>query len=561
MIQVKLKNNILSEERSKSKFLDKASRDIKNFIIDQFNKFPETYFKQGVYEFKINDLESINKNEEINDIKDLKIIVQKKQLGKDLIKIERAFYDQYRSYIKIKFIFDTKLNSFEQLDKKYLQSLHEDILNAVYHELIHHTQFKYFRIGGNKNNLSYASLSFPLEIYPVNSLSGASDQEIEEYKYLSSPEEIDAYTRDTMLIAKKQKIPFSKALKRRLKFYEKIFISSKGKYLFNAILYNSFKYAIQRYPNINTEENKSILGRFKTYLDKNKQEDKMKKEVTAESLTINFRNWIETEVLSESSVSQLMSSHDIPKSFAKHVKQKCSNGNADFILKVFLKNYKNMVENMTSESAVEKDQMLNDNYIMEFDRFMGHAGKTLDEYLKKHKGKKYRQEILELCEAGWPKFLKKMTEYKKSIEESINEVRLNKTWKKRIKQRAKRHERDVSEEDKKWAKSRLKDLNKKYPELEEAYLNEIEAAMEAAKASNVYLEKLRTLRKQKLESENQLVKPTADNLKKRKDPPKRPTADKRKPNEKIKGPFAATGEIIGGMALEQLDVKEENNDE
>ncbi len=265
------------------------------------------------------------------------------------------------------------------------------------------------------------------------------------------------------------------------------------------------------------------------------KDDNMKSEITAETLTLNFRQFLNKETLLEATIRELISSHGIPKSFAKHVKSKCSNGNSNFILKVFMKNYKNMVESMTSEAASEKDKMLSDNYIMEFDRFMGHAGKTLDEYLKKHKGKKHRQEILELCEQGWPKFLKKMREYKKSLQESLNEVRLNKTWKKRIKQRAKRNERDITPEDKKWAKKRLKQLNKESPELEEAYLKEIEAAMEATKASNVYLEKLRALRRKKLDDSKAMVKPTPSQLDKREKPGHRPTADERKPNEKIRG--------------------------
>lgn len=270
----------------------------------------------------------------------------------------------------------------------------------------------------------------------------------------------------------------------------------------------------------------------------------MHKDITTESLTRNFRDWANMDLLTEASVSQLMSSHDIPKSFAKHAKTKCSNGNVDFIIKVFLKNYKTMVENMTSESATERDKMLTDNYIMEFDRFMGYAGQTLDEYLKKHKGKKYRNEILELCEQGWTKFLKKMREYKKPSKENLEETRLNKTWKKRAGQRARRFERDLTKDDKKWAEKRMKKTHKEYPELEQAYLNEIESAMEAAKASKTYLETLRMLRKQKLEAKKKLDPAFPDK------PHNRIGSSKKKPTH--------VGDIAPGSAPTALEEEEKN---
>ena len=62
MIKILINNN-LEEERSKTRFLDAASRDIKNFIVDQLANFPDTYFKKSdIHEFKITDLPSIKNN-------------------------------------------------------------------------------------------------------------------------------------------------------------------------------------------------------------------------------------------------------------------------------------------------------------------------------------------------------------------------------------------------------------------------------------------------------------------------------------------------------------------
>lgn len=560
MIKIVINNN-LEEARSKTRYLDEVSRDIKNFIIDQLTSFPDTYFKKSdIHEFKITDLPSVKNNSELSNLQNLKLKIVKKEQDEDL-NIPKAIYHPPDIYIAIVMHFKKNITNLNDIDKKYFKYLHETIAKMAYHELVHHLQFKYYREDFSSDRGAFSTVTTPINTY-IADTSGATEKEIKDYRYYSSPDEIEAYVRDTYYSSRKKRIPFSKSLANRIRHEkEKTFTSLRGKYLYHVIIYNMLKYAIERYPSVNDEKNNQTLEKYKQFLDKNK-EIGMEKQITTESLTSNFKNWMKEDVITESSVGQLMASHGVPKTFAKHVKSKCSNGNSDFILKVFMKNYKNMIESITSEAATEKDKMLSDNYIMEFDRFMGHAGKTLDEYLKKHRGKKHRQEILELCEAGWPKFLKKMRDYKKSLDESLNEVRLNKTWKKRIKQRAKRNERDVSSEDKKWAKNRLKELNKKYPELEEAYLNEIEAAMEAAKASNVYLEKLRALRKKKLDDAKALVKPTPDELSKREKPGHRPTALEREPNQKIKGKqFAAAGETIGPGPLEELEIQEENTNE
>ena len=51
------------------------------------------------------------------------------------------------------------------------------------------------------------------------------------------------------------------------------------------------------------------------------------------------------KIINESSIKELMHKHSIPISFAKHAKSKCSKANVNFIVEVFLKNYKTMVEN------------------------------------------------------------------------------------------------------------------------------------------------------------------------------------------------------------------------
>jgi GTPase SAR1 family protein len=104
-------------------------------------------------------------------------------------------------------------------------------------------------------------------------------------------------------------------------------------------------------------------------------------------------------------------------------------------------------------------------------------------------------------------------------EGDLQEARLSKVWKKRAKARANRQQRAYDKTDLKWAHKRQFEIHKKYPELEQEYLKEIEAATQASKAAKEYLLKIRELRKKKMEEKKQeMVAPTDKNLKKRPKP-------------------------------------------
>jgi GTPase SAR1 family protein len=148
----------------------------------------------------------------------------------------------------------------------------------------------------------------------------------------------------------------------------------------------------------------------------------------------------------------------------------------------------------------------------------------------------------------------------------LEEARLSKVWKKRAKARAKRQERDYTKQDLKWAHKRQTEMHKKHPELEEEYLKEIAAAQELAKSTKEYLNRLKQLRKKKMEEKQQeLVAPTPKNLKNRPKPAKNPYTDpeyrktkfksRAKWLEKHKIPSAAGS--FGGIAEEEEIKKEE----
>jgi hypothetical protein len=90
--------------------------------------------------------------------------------------------------------------------------------------------------------------------------------------------------------------------------------------------------------------------------------------------------------------------------------------------------------------------------------------------------------------------------YYDSMESSLKEARLSKIWKKRAKARAKRQMRQYDKSDLKWAHKRQTELHKKHPELEEQYLKEIESASKLAEATREYLNKIREIRKQRIEA-------------------------------------------------------------
>jgi len=95
--------------------------------------------------------------------------------------------------------------------------------------------------------------------------------------------------------------------------------------------------------------------------------------------------------------------------------------------------------------------------------------------------------------------------FKKKEPESLEEAKLSKIWKNRAKARAKRQERQYDKNDLKWAHKRQSDMHKNHPELEEEYLKQLEHAQGLVNSTKEYLNKLKTIRKQKLEAKKNSV--------------------------------------------------------
>lgn len=124
---------------------------------------------------------------------------------------------------------------------------------------------------------------------------------------------------------------------------------------------------------------------------------------------------------------------------------------------------------------------------------------------------------------------------KEEEKEVLEEKRLGKAWRKKAKQRAKRHDRPYDKSDLKWAHNQQSKWHKTNPELEELYLKEIETAAEAAKTTKEYLLKMKEIRKRRTEEKKQeLVAPTAKNLKNRPKPAKNPYTDPKYRKTKFK---------------------------
>jgi len=103
-----------------------------------------------------------------------------------------------------------------------------------------------------------------------------------------------------------------------------------------------------------------------------------------------------------------------------------------------------------------------------------------------------------------PSIEKDSTE-KKSLKqkqpEALQEAKLSKTWRRRAIARARRNEREYPNKiDKSWALKQQEKWNKKHPELEQEYLKEIELAQNLMKTTKEYLQKMKDIRKQKLEA-------------------------------------------------------------
>ncbi len=268
MIKIRIIKNLL-EDRSQWRFLDKVSRDIKSFIMDQFEQFSHVYFKKtNKHEFKITDIPSVSEHSELSNLQNLLLIIKKQDQEKD-IEIPRASYHPSLTRIRVFINIKNSINTFDDINKAYIQYMHEGITHLVYHELIHHLQFIDYR-KKSSDSVPYASINFPIYRYVANT-EGASKEEIQKYEYYSRPEEIETYARDTHFRSRKKRIPFEKALSARIrKAKENIFKSRRGKYLYFVIIYNFLKYAMDRYPSANTDKNKQTLKTFQNFLDENK---------------------------------------------------------------------------------------------------------------------------------------------------------------------------------------------------------------------------------------------------------------------------------------------------
>lgn len=142
------------------------------------------------------------------------------------------------------------------------------------------------------------------------------------------------------------------------------------------------------------------------------------------------------------------------------------------------------------------------------DRAYTYSGADAEGYLSR--GEQLLNDCEKILEGNWPAEMLRdliadagMTLYDMSIgyEGSINEAKLGKIWRRRAKARAKRNERQYPNKvDRSWALKQQEKWNKEDPELEQEYLKEIESASALVKSTNGYLNKLKELRKKKLEA-------------------------------------------------------------
>lgn len=167
-----------------------------------------------------------------------------------------------------------------------------------------------------------------------------------------------------------------------------------------------------------------------------------------------------------------------------------------------------------------------------------HITEGFDEVYAYDSFKKVKKDTMDITTESLVLAFRKHLESEQKEEEILSEARLNKVWRQRAKARAKRHDREYPNKiDKNWALKQQAKWNKQHPELEEEYLKEIENAKNLTNSTKLYLEKLRSIRKAKLEAK--FEKPTG---KKRKTLPS-PYAGEGPETEKFPYKKARTGGV------------------
>lgn len=158
--------------------------------------------------------------------------------------------------------------------------------------------------------------------------------------------------------------------------------------------------------------------------------------------------------------------------------------------------------------------------------------------------------------------------------QSLQEAKLSKEWRRRARNRARRHERPYpNNEDRKWALKQQEKWNKESDILEQHYLKEIEYAQNLMRSTKEYLQKMKDIRREKLEEKEKAKFKKPKNIKTKKPkkldkPPKtkEPGLKALRQKEKQKHVFAVgpggsgygpAGVSDGGPALEEeIDLTE-----
>jgi hypothetical protein len=153
--------------------------------------------------------------------------------------------------------------------------------------------------------------------------------------------------------------------------------------------------------------------------------------------------------------------------------------------------------------------------------------------------------------------------------ESLQEARLSKTWRSRAKARARRHDRKYPNKiDRSWALRQQQKWNKENPELEEEYLKELEHAKALTDSTRQYIQKIKELRKKKLEAKRNKIgvvkfgSGTPDKLPQGKTLPDKTVKNKQgvlskidRERKKAGGPTISGTGTYGGIALEETEEK------
>lgn len=123
-----------------------------------------------------------------------------------------------------------------------------------------------------------------------------------------------------------------------------------------------------------------------------------------------------------------------------------------------------------------------------------------------------------------------------NVKQTLEEAKLSKIWRRRAIQRAKRHEREYPNDvDKKWALKQQEKWNNENPELEQQYLKELEHAKGLLDSTKEYLNKIKNIRKQRMEAKKSYgVVPFGKNKKPKGTLPSLDVKNKQGPLSKIK---------------------------